>query len=355
MSGDLQHRPNRLSSLLCAVICAPYFCVLFAALHAPRFALPVPSWGRKGVGPLGMEISPSLRVSTPHLWPHPIWASPLVVLVVCSRVLLAAAIVALLVGAPLLRAEHHAYLDRLKELPKYGFVPPTFGIFHGWRTFLFSLYLEFLARPDVHDLSPLRRSADLTPSFIPAGLPARVGARPTVPAGLPQRQMDQHSAGRRVPVWPRLVDDPKRQLHGLAKRTVLNSKFKAEPRVEVDLSPNEGAGAFGIICLECDCRCPEVARMNREFAHEHSADGSWHVVLSAADAVRVCRLGWAERGPPICVRSVFQPHFSFAPEGWVFLYAPRDEAEAAVVKEILEASHTFASTAPAAHAGGGRM
>lgn len=82
--------------------------------------------------------------------------------------------------------------------------------------------------------------------------------------------------------------------------------------------------------------------LQREFAHEHAADGSWHAVLSTADARRVCELGWAERGPPVCCRSAFQPHFEVAPQGWVFLYAPRDSAECEALRAVLAASHAFA-------------
>ena len=64
--------------------------------------------------------------------------------------------------------------------------------------------------------------------------------------------------------------------------------------------------------------------------------------LRAADARRVCELGWAERGPPVCCRSAFQPHFQFAPQGWVFLYAPRDSAECEALRAVLAASHAFA-------------
>ena len=47
-----------------------------------------------------------------------------------------------LAGVPLFKAEHRDYLERLKETPRHGFVPPEFGIVHGWRTFFYSLYLR---------------------------------------------------------------------------------------------------------------------------------------------------------------------------------------------------------------------
>mmetsp|Transcript_19646 Transcript_19646/g.64991 ORF Transcript_19646/g.64991 Transcript_19646/m.64991 type:complete len:111 (+) Transcript_19646:425-757(+) len=82
--------------------------------------------------------------------------------------------------------------------------------------------------------------------------------------------------------------------------------------------------------------------------------GSWHAVLSTADARRVCELGWAERGPPVCCRSAFQPHFQFAPQGWVFLYAPRDSAECEALRAVLAASHAFALSEASEPQGQGR-
>jgi hypothetical protein len=69
-------------------------------------------------------------------------------------------------------------------------------------------------------------------------------------------------------------------------------------------------------------------------------DGSWHAVLSPSDAFKVCSSGWGERGPPICCRSIYQ-HFPFAPDGWVFIYAPTTRAEIDVLAMILRASHDF--------------
>ena len=131
----------------CAVLLVPYFVLLFASLHAPAVPLPLPGWGRKGVLPLGRELSPSLRTLSPHVWPHPIWAAQAFLIAASLPRLLFALLV---LGVPLLGLEHHAYLDRLKELPAHGFVVPTFGIVHGWRTFF------LLALPRVH--RPARRA-----------------------------------------------------------------------------------------------------------------------------------------------------------------------------------------------------
>ena len=103
--------------------------------------------GRKGSCRLGWEISPSLRTLSPHLWPHPLWVIALSGMVWCLPVgWKVRFITAGLLGVPLLRAEQRAYLRRLKELPEQGFIEPTFGIVHGWRTFFYSLYLHGVTR-----------------------------------------------------------------------------------------------------------------------------------------------------------------------------------------------------------------
>ena len=251
----------------------PYWLVLFLSLHAPPPPLPVPSWGRMGHIPLGWELAPSLRTPSPHLWPHPVWALLIIVPpAVCTPQWMVAVIVTLLmIGAPLLRSEHHAYMERLKETAAHGFVQPTFGIVHGWRTLLFSLYLQYIARPDVRDFAALRRDG-ARGGFLPASLPARRGGRPTVPSGLPQRQADQMAA-ECPELWHALVEARPGELARLTRAPrAFRSTFRGRPTVEVGLSPNEGAGAKGLLCLECDCARREVRSMQREIAHEHAAD-----------------------------------------------------------------------------------
>lgn len=331
---------------LCAALLVPYFFVIFLSLHAPNVPLPIPAWGKKKLGgPLGSELSPNLKTLSPHLWPHPIWIILLAVpsLMFCPARFVAVFVLVELLGASLLRAERYEYLKSLRELPEYGFEVPTFGIIHGWRTLLYSLYLIYVAKPDVRDFSCFSNAPPI--SFLPQETPSRVGSRPLVPLGLPQRQGNQccvDGSCETLETWSKLVCCPVGNLPGLKNRQVFEANFGTHQEVAVELSPNEGAGAKGILCLKCSR--PEVARMQNEFAHEHAVDKSWHAILSASDARRVCELGWAERGPPIVCRNFCQPGFDFAPDGWVFLYAPRDEGEVEVLRTIIEAAHAFAAS-----------
>ena len=58
--------------------------VLFLSINAPDLALPIPNWAKKKRskrdGVLGWEISPNLRLVSPHHWPHPVWIGAVVTL-----------------------------------------------------------------------------------------------------------------------------------------------------------------------------------------------------------------------------------------------------------------------------------
>jgi hypothetical protein len=65
-----------------------------------------------------------------------------------------------------------------------------------------------------------------------------------------------------------------------------------------------------------------------EVAHVHEIDGSAHVFLrNDADCREVLEKGWGERHGLAGV---------LLPKGFLMLYAPSDEEEAAVVKRVLE-------------------
>ncbi len=70
---------------------------------------------------------------------------------------------------------------------------------------------------------------------------------------------------------------------------------------------------------------------SREFAHLH-ADGSWHLVVGEALAEHIVEQGWGERHPWYH-RGVKE----------ILVYAPRNEEEIAVVKQLVLASIAHAS------------
>ena len=65
-------------------------------------------------------------------------------------------------------------------------------------------------------------------------------------------------------------------------------------------------------------------------------DGSWHVLLAPADAQEVVAKGFGEMWPAATE--------GWAPIGYVLVYAPRDEAELAVLRQVLAACWDFSSS-----------
>jgi Family of unknown function (DUF5519) len=80
---------------------------------------------------------------------------------------------------------------------------------------------------------------------------------------------------------------------------------------------------------------PEAFLVDREFAHLHpSPDHSLHAMLPPAIAAEAIDAGWAEAHPVA--------RTGLIPRTAVMLYAPRDEAELAVIETLVGASHSFA-------------
>jgi len=108
-------------------------------------------------------------------------------------------------------------------------------------------------------------------------------------------------------------------------------------KVEVGRSLQEGTGALGARWRSTRC-CEDLKRNKQEFAHQHSLDKSWHVLLSPAHAFEVINKGWEERGPP-------QATLGMAPVGMVLVYAPRNEGERLLFLDTLMASKRYCEEA----------
>ena len=75
--------------------------------------------------------------------------------------------------------------------------------------------------------------------------------------------------------------------------------------------------------------------LEREFAHLHPvSDGSLHMSLPSAIVDAVIDNGWAERHP-------LAGRYGL-PDNIVMVYGPRDDAELAIVVQLLRASHQAA-------------
>lgn len=155
-------------------------------------------------------------------------------------------------------------------------------------------------------------------------LPHRNGPRPAIaPWPVPHRQTDQFpGTGMRQ----KLNDlfDATVDAHAETVQYKLSFYETHNPAVTL-LDPDEGHAH---------------ARLGEgEVAHIHPDDGSMHMIFSPSDAKTVIEEGWGERHPMAGVL----PNL---PDTYLFVYPPRDEAELAVVKELLHASIAHMSARP---------
>jgi hypothetical protein len=148
-------------------------------------------------------------------------------------------------------------------------------------------------------------------------LPARPGERPRTTPTNPHTQLDQQ------PVDAALVEELGRRLFALPGVVERPSGISVPGARALVLAPGEPSGP------------PEAFMIDREFAHLHpSPDHSLHAMLPPETARAAIDAEWAELHPVARMRLL--------PETAVMLYAPRDEAELAVIEQLVVASHRFA-------------
>jgi hypothetical protein len=150
-----------------------------------------------------------------------------------------------------------------------------------------------------------------------AALPVRAGDRPRTTPTNPHTQLDQQ------PADPHLVEDLARRAFALPGVVEEPSGISVPGARALVVAPGEPAGP------------PEAFLIGREFAHLHpDPDHSLHAMLPPETAEEAIAAGWAEPHP-VALRGLI-------PRTAVMIYAPRDEAELAVVERLVGASHAFA-------------
>ena len=151
-------------------------------------------------------------------------------------------------------------------------------------------------------------------------LPARTGARPATTPTNPHTQLDQQ------PSEPRWTEELARRVFALPGVIEAPSRLSVPGARALVLAQGEPVGP------------PEAFLIDREFAHLHPApDHSLHAMLPLETASEAVASGWAE-AHPVAIRGLI-------PANAVMLYAPRDEAELAVIEGLVRASHAFARPA----------
>ncbi|KAI1209690.1 uncharacterized protein F4807DRAFT_86818 [Annulohypoxylon truncatum] len=276
-----------------------------------------------------------------------------------TPLLLAAGAAAL--SAPLLAYAYKCYTAWL-ALGRGG-VP--YNVF-GW---LAQSSLHILARTDLRSPVPGRYASaeDLGKVYGPAGarsyfgeegeeggrteIPPRKPPRPTVPSFVaPQRQVSEVGSPSTVEALNRFaaaLADANPELFELKASQLEGPLYKAlwvrQPPVpspqdqEGEKKGEEEQGKTVISATELQTR---VGRgTTGEWAHVHG-EGSTHVTLSPVDAATLISKGWAERHG---MSGVGGAAWAMAPWGYVLIYAPRDEDEFEVWKEVLLAGARYIS------------
>jgi Family of unknown function (DUF5519) len=143
-------------------------------------------------------------------------------------------------------------------------------------------------------------------------------------------------AGERPQTTP---TNPHTQLTQLAPPALQESVFEhARALAGVKVGPSRvsvpGARAFHL--PESPAQRRDAFLIEHEFAHLHpSRDGSLHLVLAPAIVDEVIANGWAEYHPVAGKHGM--------PANIVMVYGPRDDAELAIVKDLVSASHVWAN------------
>jgi hypothetical protein len=146
-------------------------------------------------------------------------------------------------------------------------------------------------------------------------LPPRKGARPIVQGIAPHRQLDQR---------PTSTDFAE------LKEKILNMGDRWPRRLRHGTSCLEkhGPGLFALQPINKTNHC------SGEICHAHPSDGSMHLTLHPADAAVVILRGWGERHPLSSGGWLAR----FVPQGFVMVYAPRNQDEVENIRKIVAAA-----------------
>ncbi|KAI4179197.1 MAG: hypothetical protein L6R41_007986 [Letrouitia leprolyta] len=229
---------------------------------------------------------------------------------------------------PVCRFVHRDYYDFLALGP--GGTPSTFA------GYLRICYLRFFILKDPLKPPPSTSTESPANGFL-LRLPKRPHPRPSVAGIAPHRQTNQKPPAQlyhrlRIALYSLVGGNPKLLRSG-------NSCFE-----------KHGLALFLCLCPQCpDAECHAEllhagpTHMNStcsdtgEVCHLHPSDSSMHMTLHPLDAAMVISRGWGERHP-LAGCPVLGIGKRLLPEGFVMVYAPQDETQIGVVKDIVRAA-----------------
>lgn len=144
----------------------------------------------------------------------------------------------------------------------------------------------------------------------------RAGQRPLVPAyAVPQRQLTQTISVEHLAQLKSVFDAV---VQAQAAQVQYQQSFYEKHNEAITLCHPGCGHAHGLIS-------------HGEVAHIHPVDGSMHMILSPTDAAKVIEAGWGELHG-------LAGFMNRLPVSYTFVYAPRDEQEIEVVKQLLDAA-----------------
>jgi len=172
---------------------------------------------------------------------------------------------------------------------------------------------------DIVSIEPVNRGEGWSKlSFYPSvwtifsGLPERRGEKPLTRKGMPHQQLTQNSDAKTY-------------------RSLAELLFSL-PGVREEMSAVSVPGARALVLDEKEPPGPSDAFMaGREFAHLHPpGDGSLHLMAPPNWVDEIIGKGWGEKHPAAGL---------LIPENALMIYAPKNEAEATTVYEIVLLSY----------------
>ena len=165
---------------------------------------------------------------------------------------------------------------------------------------------------DLLDASPISKDG---PSYLKGALPRRAGGHSAIMSRtMPQRQIPEKI-------------DPATRTRLLSMMGDIASKHPE--LLEKKLSHTGGYSADGLYARADVPTLHPVANdkvIQREIAHAHPSDNSLHVWLSQPDARKVIEADCGQRFPLAAVDN-----------GFIMVYAPRDDVELELVEKIVKA------------------
>ncbi|KAL8729874.1 MAG: hypothetical protein Q9166_004431 [cf. Caloplaca sp. 2 TL-2023] len=206
-----------------------------------------------------------------------------------------------------------------------------------FRGYLKISYLRFFALKDPYAPPPPTQMERPVNGFL-LGLPKRPQPRPSVAGLAPHRQTNQ-----KPPAY--LYQMLRIALYSLAST---NSKLL---RTGNSCFEKHGLALFLCLCPQCpDAQCHTEllhagpTHMNDtcddtgEICHLHPSDSSMHLTLHPSDAAMVISQGWGERHPLAGCQILQKIGGRVLPQGFIMVYAPQDENQVEILKDIVRAA-----------------